>query len=113
MFFPSQAVHPVGVVANVNESVSALARVEKSVGAGPQQGLALVATGRLVVQVAVFLVGLGPGLAPAVLVTELVRVGSGARTGRTGVTGVVALVDAAVGVVGIVVQEGALWLQLI
>ena len=114
MFFASHAVHAMWIVANVNESVSSVAaRVQESVGAGAEQGLALVAPGRLVVQVAKFLVRLGPGFAPAVLVAQLVGVGPGGhwtlllrpQAGRR-VLGIVALVNGIV--VGIVVQEVAL-----
>lgn len=110
VFFPSHAVHTVRVVTHINQSMSSVAPcVKEAVGAGAEQGLAPVAPGRLVVEVAVFLVSLCTGLAPAVLVKDLV--GAGSRS-LSGAGSVVLLGIATLNIVVWIVLNEALGLKL-
>ena len=73
MSFTTVAVCSVGVVANPDETVSAVSGVNEAIGTGPKDGLVVVAPVQLVKVVAVLFMGQGPLFGLAVGLIESVK----------------------------------------
>ena len=73
MSFTTVAVCSVGVVANPDETVTAVSGVNEAIGTGPKDGLVVVAPVQLVKVVAVLFMGQGPLFGLAVGLIESVK----------------------------------------
>ena len=97
------------VIADPDKAVSAAAGVQQTVGTRPQEGLAVVAPRRVVVQVAVLFVRHGLGLLSAVSVAVRVQQGIRSARRRRSSGKLLGLILGRTGVVVVVVVEGGLF----